>query len=497
MTARQQIRVGRLGKERSPIDAQAAPTVGETLQAARERKGVDLYRAERDTKIRARHLAALESGDYTELPGSVYTKGFLRNYALYLGLDPEELLTRWRDEQDFGRGGEPVAVTAPPQPLAEPRRGFTFTPGVVIAGILSVVVLLFAGYIGLQLVRFAQVPAITLEGDRVIRLPEDATKHILRGTAGARAVINIKGPDGAIIQSASADENGAWVSEVGVSKGRNDFTLIARDPDTARDSEPLEVIVTVAVPATPSPAIIAGASPPSGASPPPVASPPPGTTAPPLATPGPVATAPSTLAPGTTSTPQPAITPAPIAAAALLAVNEPQEGATVENRSLTVRGTSDAAEVTVEAVWAGEGAKPRGGGNQTLRVRNGAFDGRVSLPAGRWAITITTASREGVTPSTATRAVEVRHTGLFVTVEARSGSAWIQVWVDGEIAETGHTFRKGESEAFTAKRSVVVSSGNAGATYVVINGEPYGAIGADGQIATMQFTKGKEPRPLS
>ena len=49
--------------------------------AARERKGVDLYRAERDTKIRARYLAALERGEYRELPGAVYTKGFLRNYA--------------------------------------------------------------------------------------------------------------------------------------------------------------------------------------------------------------------------------------------------------------------------------------------------------------------------------------------------------------------------------------------------------------------------------
>src|SRR3954452_9053918 len=100
MTARQQIRAVRLGRERSPIDAQPAPTVGETLQAAREKKGVDLYRAERDTKIRARHLSALEDGDYSELPGAVYTKGFLRNYALYLGLDPTEVLDRWHEEQD-------------------------------------------------------------------------------------------------------------------------------------------------------------------------------------------------------------------------------------------------------------------------------------------------------------------------------------------------------------------------------------------------------------
>ena len=101
MTFRHQIRVGgRLGRGRSPIDATPAPSLGEVLQAARERKGVDLHRAERDTKIRAKHLAALESGDYTELPGTVYARGFLRNYATYLGLDAEEVLEDWRAEQE-------------------------------------------------------------------------------------------------------------------------------------------------------------------------------------------------------------------------------------------------------------------------------------------------------------------------------------------------------------------------------------------------------------
>src|SRR6478672_13979033 len=88
----------------------AEPVAGlpERLLAARERKGVDLYRAERDTKIRARYLAALERGDWRELPGSVYTKGFLRNYALYLGLDPDEILLQWRSERGDDRPSEPV-----------------------------------------------------------------------------------------------------------------------------------------------------------------------------------------------------------------------------------------------------------------------------------------------------------------------------------------------------------------------------------------------------
>ena len=47
--------------------------LGEVLRTAREAKGVDLARVERDTKIRARYVTALETGDYGELPGAVYT----------------------------------------------------------------------------------------------------------------------------------------------------------------------------------------------------------------------------------------------------------------------------------------------------------------------------------------------------------------------------------------------------------------------------------------
>src|SRR5512147_1322338 len=98
----------------------AGPALPERLAAARERKGVDLGRAERDTKIRARYLSALERGDYRELPGAVYTKGFLRNYAIYLGLDPEDVIRQWKRERgDAAVPAEPVLAV--PKPLIAPR----------------------------------------------------------------------------------------------------------------------------------------------------------------------------------------------------------------------------------------------------------------------------------------------------------------------------------------------------------------------------------------
>ncbi len=53
---------GRVAGRRG-IEPDPAPDLPDWLASARERKGVVLLRAERDTKIRARYLAALERGD--------------------------------------------------------------------------------------------------------------------------------------------------------------------------------------------------------------------------------------------------------------------------------------------------------------------------------------------------------------------------------------------------------------------------------------------------
>src|SRR5215218_2500717 len=152
-------------------DAAGGPPLPDRLYAARERKGVDLYRAERDTKIRARYLAALERGDYRELPGAVYTKGFLRNYALYLGLEPEEILSQWRRER--GDAGPPQPVIAVPRPIATPRRALTFSPGVVVAALLTVAVLLVGGYLTVQIMRYAKPPTLTVTDPKVATLTVD------------------------------------------------------------------------------------------------------------------------------------------------------------------------------------------------------------------------------------------------------------------------------------------------------------------------------------
>ena len=248
MTTRQQLRravSGDRGEAARGISAQPAPTLPERLYDARERKGVDLYRAERDTKIRARYLGALERGDYRELPGAVYTKGFLRNYALYLGLDPDEVLDQWRRER--GDSKEVAPVLAVPRPMAAPRKGLTFSPSLVVFALLTLGVLAFGAYLGVQLLRFAKPPtiAVTNPAAAVIEVDEATTDYTLRGTSTAGATISIATP-GRDPYNVSADASGSWTAQVELRRGRNEFQVSSLDPDTGkRSEETLALFITV------------------------------------------------------------------------------------------------------------------------------------------------------------------------------------------------------------------------------------------------------------
>lgn len=72
-------------------------TVGEVLRNEREKKGMTVKDIEAATHIRALYISAIEDGDYHVLPGEVYLKGFIRNYANLLGLDSAALLVLYKE----------------------------------------------------------------------------------------------------------------------------------------------------------------------------------------------------------------------------------------------------------------------------------------------------------------------------------------------------------------------------------------------------------------
>lgn len=482
MSARQQLRIGnrRVGRDRAPIDATPAPPVGETLQLARERKGVDLFRAERDTKIRFRYLSALEDGAYEDLPPPVYTKGFLRNYAIYLGLDAEDLLERWRDEMESVRSAERVAVAPPPMPIAAPGRRVTITPGMFVAGLVLLVVLAFVGYLAVQLLRYAEVTpvALTKPSDRVSTI--DAELTLLEGTSGPGATITIRGP-GDELYDTNANEEGEWLQEVRLARGRNDFSITATDAATRRDSVPVAFTIN-----RPLPMVSPGAS--------------------------------------------PSVTP-PITLT--LSLSSPLEGAISTDGNVVVSGITSGSRVTISSQYVGvpmaTPAPPASPGLDTspsplptptptptpsvvpglspspppispaldLTIpESGAFSETVAFTIGRWELTITTYGIGG--PISETRTITVAPpvvSGVQVIINVSGRDSWVRATADGARIPGLGTLSDGETRTLTAINELCLRTGNAGALQLNLNGLDIGFLGRVGEVGSWTFRPGLTPEP--
>ncbi len=100
-------------------------TIGQRLKAAREERGIPLEKVFQAIRIRVNYLRALEEDDLTSMPSPVQARGYLRNYAEYLGLDLDQILEEVRtSQQDAGEIIGPADITAQPAvPTLHPPSG--------------------------------------------------------------------------------------------------------------------------------------------------------------------------------------------------------------------------------------------------------------------------------------------------------------------------------------------------------------------------------------
>jgi len=78
----------------TPLQSELA-SFGEELRREREIRGISLKEIADATKISKRFLEAIERNDHKTLPAPVFTRGFVREYARYLGLSSEEMVNRY------------------------------------------------------------------------------------------------------------------------------------------------------------------------------------------------------------------------------------------------------------------------------------------------------------------------------------------------------------------------------------------------------------------
>jgi len=67
------------------------------LRAERDRASLTIEEIARVTRIPEHSLRRLEAGEFEELPGDVFVRGFLRSYARCVGLDADEVVRRYAE----------------------------------------------------------------------------------------------------------------------------------------------------------------------------------------------------------------------------------------------------------------------------------------------------------------------------------------------------------------------------------------------------------------
>jgi cytoskeleton protein RodZ len=117
-----------------PGQTQGTARVGAELRAVRERLGWKLADVSASLRIRLPFLEAIERGDLGALPGAAYQTGFIRTYAQALGLDPEEILRRFRAEGMDTAAKAELSFPAPVPDRAVP------TGAIVLLGVVLVLV---------------------------------------------------------------------------------------------------------------------------------------------------------------------------------------------------------------------------------------------------------------------------------------------------------------------------------------------------------------------
>ena len=417
--------------------------LGEVLRSAREAKAVDVARVERDTKIRARYVEALERGEYRDLPGAVYTKGFLRNYGLYLGLDPEYLIDLYRLETSGGRAERP-SVPTPPRPIGRRRRGIVVERNVVVAAILTIVVVGLVAYLGIEFMTFARTPDLRITDPEGNVRSWGETSYTLRGVTARNARVDISGLRENPSVTAGAD--GSFEVEVGLVPGSNVIAVTAWDPEVSRESETVTRTITVVGP-EPSGAPLAQIT---------------------LDSPAEGATSTGDVAVAGTTSPGATVTLTPTLAAPVVVTFSVVDAATGQPVSALPQGPTPPAPIQVSA------------------GPDGVFSGELALPPGSWQLGL--ASADG---ATLTRAVTVTPpAGLRLSLEVGEAASYLELDADdqpqpasGAIAEPGTRL------SATAQRDLRILAGNAGGVSITVNGLRFAPLGAQDAVVQWRITR--------
>jgi|KBSMisStaDraftv2_1062788.scaffolds.fasta_scaffold90149_2 cytoskeletal protein RodZ len=163
---------------------------GATLREARERRGLSLRVIADATKISVRALEALERNDISRLPGGIFSRSFVRAYALEVGLDPEQMIAEFitRFPVETVTQGHPRTRTLVDELETDTRRGvWPMFVWLLLAGVALTAALVYFGVVGRRAVPPVEGRPVVAASSHVTAsqraaAPFSITLHAVRAT---------------------------------------------------------------------------------------------------------------------------------------------------------------------------------------------------------------------------------------------------------------------------------------------------------------------------
>jgi hypothetical protein len=204
--------MGNEPKEAAP----AKNNVGQLLRRRRTSLRLSLTDVELGTKIRGKYLVKLEAGDYSDLPNDIYMRGFVYNYADYLGLNPEAAVAQYVAER-----GEPQRGEVKSPQLAKPKQIILTPKLVALAGSLLAGAAII-GYLSWQFSALGAAPRLELESPTGEQVIYGALVDVRgRASGGADVFIN----DSPVL----TDAQGGFNDKLALQEGVNVIKVTARN----------------------------------------------------------------------------------------------------------------------------------------------------------------------------------------------------------------------------------------------------------------------------
>lgn len=189
-------------------------SLGETLKAARHRRGMSLDAVEEATRVRGAILEALEKGDFEKLPAAAYVRGYIISYAQAVDIDPVPLLDMYVAETGTAVRSEPIAL---PAQVVDRREHMHALPSrnaiIAVAAVIVIAIILWV--IGRSIAE-TDTP-LPLPADTTIEEVEPSTEATLPGVVDPDAPVEdptstVTGTGEMFVLSIAVDDAGAsWL----------------------------------------------------------------------------------------------------------------------------------------------------------------------------------------------------------------------------------------------------------------------------------------------